>query len=112
MLEGRHGMALGISETAEFTTETARLGAGDLIMLYSDGVSEAQNAASELFDERRLEECLVDLVEPTADVAGTELLRRVMEFQGEAPQFDDITLLSLHFTAAVPAQPQLALSVR
>jgi sigma-B regulation protein RsbU (phosphoserine phosphatase) len=103
MLEGKHGMALGISPTAEFTTETVRLGDGDLLMLYTDGVSEAQNEASELFDERRLAECLTDLQQVSASVAGTELLGRVMAFQGTAPQFDDITLLSLCYTAAKPA---------
>jgi sigma-B regulation protein RsbU (phosphoserine phosphatase) len=103
VLEGRHGMALGISDAAEFTTETASLREGDLLTLYSDGVTEAQNTASELFDERRLEECLTDLAEPTAASAGTELLARVAAFQGEAPQFDDITLLCLRFTALTPS---------
>lgn len=103
VLEGRHGMALGISDAAEFTTELASLRDGDLLTLYSDGVTEAQNTASELFDERRLEECLTDLADPTAVLAGTELLARVAAFQGEAPQFDDITLLCLRFTALASA---------
>jgi phosphoserine phosphatase RsbU/P len=103
VLEGRHGMALGISDSAEFTTETASLRDGDLLTLYSDGVTEAQNLESELFDERRLEECLTDLADPTAAAAGTELLARVAAFQGEAPQFDDITLLCLRFTTPVAA---------
>jgi sigma-B regulation protein RsbU (phosphoserine phosphatase) len=103
VLEGRHGMALGIADSAEFTTESAALREGDLLTLYSDGVTEAQNTNSELFDERRLEECLTDLTDPTAAAAGTELLARVMAFQGEAPQFDDITLLCLRFTTPVPA---------
>ncbi len=103
MLEGRHGMALGISATAEFTTETVTLLGGDLLLLYSDGVSEAQNEASELFDERRIEACLADVADPTAAAAGAELLRRVTEFQGTAPQFDDITMLSLRYTASSSA---------
>jgi sigma-B regulation protein RsbU (phosphoserine phosphatase) len=106
MLEGRHGMALGIAPTAEFTTETATLAGGDLLLLYSDGVSEAQNEASELFDERRIEECLADAADSTAAATGAELLRRVTAFQGPAPQFDDITMLSLRYTA--PATAQLA----
>lgn len=105
MLEGRHGIALGISADAEFTTETVDLGSGDLLLLYTDGVTEAQNLASELFDERRLEQCLADLPDPSAPVAGAEVLERVMEFQGEAPQFDDITLLALRFTARQPSIP-------
>jgi sigma-B regulation protein RsbU (phosphoserine phosphatase) len=68
-LEGRHGIALAISPTSEFTTETAMLGDGDLLMLYTDGVTEAQNLASDLFDERRLEECLGDLSGASASVA-------------------------------------------
>lgn len=107
MLEGKHGMALGIADGGEFTTETVMLGDGDLLILYSDGVTEAQNTASELFDERRLEECLADLIEPTASASGIEVLRRVMEFQGDAPQFDDITLLSLRFTAILGAPKHL-----
>jgi sigma-B regulation protein RsbU (phosphoserine phosphatase) len=110
MLQGKHGMALGISATAEFTTETVRLDDGDLLMLYTDGVTEAQNVTSELFDERRLEECLADLPQVGASTAGIEVLDRVTAFQGMAPQFDDITLLALRYTAASPTPRGTALT--
>lgn len=104
MLEGRHGPALGISSGAVFTTETVILGDDDMLLLYTDGVTEAQNAASELFNERRLETCLADLPEPTANIAGAEVLKQVLAFQGAAPQFDDITLLALRYDARSLAQ--------
>jgi sigma-B regulation protein RsbU (phosphoserine phosphatase) len=108
MVTGRHGSALAISPTASFSTETVILADGDLLLLYTDGVTEAQNLASELFDERRLEECLAELPEATATAAATEVLARVTEFQGAAPQFDDITLVSLRFTADARSSPSRA----
>jgi sigma-B regulation protein RsbU (phosphoserine phosphatase) len=77
--------------------------------MYSDGVTEAQDPAETLFSEERLENCLREMVNPTASDAVRTVISEVAAFQGTAPQFDDITLLALRYTAPVTsvAAPEL-----
>jgi serine phosphatase RsbU (regulator of sigma subunit) len=76
---------------------------GDRLLLFSDGVTEAQDAAGEEFGEPRL----LDLVR-TADGRSAEALvasvfDAIDAFAGDAPQYDDITLLVLERRAPAPA---------
>ncbi len=67
---------------------------GDRLFLYTDGVPEATNAEGELYGMKRLEEILARNIEASP----SEILVRVREdvdsFVGEAPQFDDLTMLA------------------
>jgi sigma-B regulation protein RsbU (phosphoserine phosphatase) len=107
-LTGRHGLALGIKGGEAYTCQTATLDDGDLLLLYTDGITEAQDATQALFSEHRLEECLRESVAESAGEAGTAVVNAVMQFQGAAPQFDDITLLALRYTAATVAPLEAA----
>jgi sigma-B regulation protein RsbU (phosphoserine phosphatase) len=102
-LKGRHGTALGIQDGQTYTCDAVRLDDGDLLLMYTDGITEAQNASEKLFSESRLEACLGGLPTNDAAPAGKAVIDSVMEFQGAAPQFDDITLVALHYTAPVVA---------
>jgi sigma-B regulation protein RsbU (phosphoserine phosphatase) len=66
---------------------------GDMLVLFSDGVPEAINLADEEYGEARL----VDVLRACASLPASEVIDRVLAaidaFVGEAPQFDDITLL-------------------
>ena len=67
---------------------------GDTLVLFSDGVTEAQNAADEEFGEARL----LDVLRAVGGSArrrrsSTACSRRSTRFAGGAPQFDDITML-------------------
>jgi len=66
---------------------------GDTLLLFSDGVPEAQNRADEEFGEARL----VDCVRGAAGLGSAALIDRIMAaidaFAGDAPQFDDITVM-------------------
>lgn len=72
-----------------------RIGEGDLLALYSDGVTEAYDEAENEWGDQRLLECL----RPAAAAPASEIVERVFEeidrFAGAAPQHDDITLLVL-----------------
>lgn len=103
-LAGKHGPALGIAPGTTYTSELARLGSGDLLLMYSDGVTEAQNPEEKLFTEERLEACLHELPNPTASDAVRTVINEVAAFQDTAPQFDDITLLALRYTAPVASR--------
>jgi serine phosphatase RsbU (regulator of sigma subunit) len=91
----RTGMPIGVDEDTTWDRKTIQFSPGDKLILYTDGVTEAQNAAGELFDEKLLVECLLRERNKTAFELQDELLKNVKDFVAGAPQFDDITLMIL-----------------
>jgi serine phosphatase RsbU (regulator of sigma subunit) len=87
------GIPLGIERDATWTTETVAFEPGDMLVLYTDGVSEAQNGRGEFFDVERLLEAARSCHGRTAAAAQAAILAAVDQFVGDAPQFDDLTLL-------------------
>ena len=87
--------ALGLMDDGEFEQETIELSKGDMILLYTDGVTEALNESEELFGEERLEECLNRLNAKKISVEEilTEVKLSLEQYVGAAPQSDDITML-------------------
>jgi sigma-B regulation protein RsbU (phosphoserine phosphatase) len=79
-----------------------------LLLLYTDGITEAQDASQTLFSEHRLEEFLYSTQAESAGETGTAVIDAVMKFQGAAPQFDDITLVALRYAALVAAPLEAA----
>ena len=79
---------------------------GDCLFLYTDGVTEATNAALELYGEKRLEAVLNS--DAAQGLAPDQLLpylkSQVDLFAAGAPQADDITMLGLQFRAYMPSQ--------
>ena len=90
------GLPLGLLEGGGPYGETAhRLDAGDLVVLYSDGVTDAQNADGEEFGDRRLHDLLAASSGAAPDAVADAVLLAVDGFVDGAPQFDDITILVL-----------------
>jgi serine phosphatase RsbU (regulator of sigma subunit) len=87
------GIPLGIVEDAAWTTETVALEAEDLLVLYTDGVSEAQNWAGEFFEVERLLAAARACPGQSAQAVEACILAAVDQFVGDAPQSDDLTLL-------------------
>jgi sigma-B regulation protein RsbU (phosphoserine phosphatase) len=75
------------------------LAPGDAIYLYTDGVTEATDASNELYGEDRLHSILEKYKDAAPQVICEEVKRDVDAFVGEAPQFDDITMLCLEYKA-------------
>jgi serine phosphatase RsbU (regulator of sigma subunit) len=89
------GVPLGLMETAAYTAADATLGPGDTLLIFSDGVSEARDAAgTELGVER-----LVELLRSGQDLDAAGLVQRIEQaldaFASGAPPDDDRTLLVL-----------------
>lgn len=84
-------------EGMKYRAGSMTLSVGDKVFQYTDGVTEATNAQNELYGMERLGEVL----NKNKDSSPAELLPRVKEdidlFVGEAPQFDDITMLCLEY---------------
>ncbi|MFN7974296.1 MAG: SpoIIE family protein phosphatase [Acidobacteriota bacterium] len=91
----RGGLCLGMFEEARYQEETTAIARGDLLCLYSDGVTEAQDAASEEFGGDRLAEALLGAAAAPAAAALSAVDAAVARFVADAPQFDDLTLVML-----------------
>ncbi|MCP4428592.1 MAG: SpoIIE family protein phosphatase [Chloroflexi bacterium] len=86
----RTGIPLGMFEGMDWKRETAVLQPGSALIMYSDGVTEAQNHEQAEFGEERL---LAVLQGETAEGMETAVLSALHNFVGDAPQFDDVTLV-------------------
>ena len=96
-LKTRAGFVLAGMEGVRYRTGELTLGEGDRIFLYTDGVTEATNKENKLYGEDRL----LTFMNENVSLAATEFLpalkTNIDEFVGEAPQFDDITMLMLDY---------------
>lgn len=87
------GLILGIFEDSEYSEEQARLNPGDVLLLYSDGITEAMNPEMEMYGTNRLRNLLQKNQKKSASQIG-ELILNDIELHSEgATQSDDITLL-------------------
>jgi sigma-B regulation protein RsbU (phosphoserine phosphatase) len=93
------GPVLGLLDGAAYPLNRLRLSAGQALVLYTDGVSEARNPADELFESQRLVAALSPLDRSSARAVTDGLLAAVRAFAGRAPQSDDITILTLRYLA-------------
>ncbi len=89
------GIALGVLPEASYQTRTVELQAGDTVLLYTDGVTEAQDLRAEQFGLERLRQSFREAVPGSAEGATEQVFAAVRAFAGEAPQFDDLTCLAL-----------------
>jgi sigma-B regulation protein RsbU (phosphoserine phosphatase) len=87
------GMAIGAVEEAEYTSGTVILEPDDVVVLYTDGVTEAENAVQEMFGEERLRETIAGVRARPAEEILAAILEEVHAFTGDTPQSDDITLM-------------------
>jgi phosphoserine phosphatase RsbU/P len=103
------GVVLGLFGGAVFEEETVALQPGDAIVLFSDGVTEAFNAAGEDFgDERLLAGIDAHRGKPPRALLEA-LLGEVRAFCGDAPQSDDITMVVVRFDGESPVTPAAAI---
>ena len=84
-----------VSSIAEYEAEHVQLASGDVIVYYTDGVTETVNIEDDYYEEDRLVEASKACKDEPAEGIRKYLHNAVMEFQGEADQFDDLTLLIL-----------------
>ena len=96
-LDARHGPVIGALDGVTYGEDSTSLGRNDLVLLFTDGVTEAMNPKDELYSEARLEQTLeaTEFSDPQATV-GT-VIEAVEAFADGAEQSDDITLLALTY---------------
>ncbi len=87
------GLLLGMLSDMQYKQQTTRLRSGDWIIMYTDGVSEAKNAADEDFEEHRIEAIVRAHLDVTADDMKNILYEGIQTFTKGMPQSDDITMI-------------------
>ncbi|HEX3863246.1 MAG TPA: CHASE2 domain-containing protein [Stellaceae bacterium] len=97
-LETLGGPPLGVVEDFPFPIEYDRLEKNALLVLYTDGVTEAQDPQGELYSAARLAAALSALQAKTAQTAVDGTFSAVRRFVGSAEQADDITVLAIRRT--------------
>ncbi len=98
-IEAKANMVLAGMENVKYQKHEMKLYPGDMIFLYTDGVTEATDAHSELYGEQRLANILNSMYtkEKSVETLLSDVKADVDMFVDEAPQFDDITMLGIKF---------------
>jgi hypothetical protein len=96
---GAGAMALGMLPDAAFSEQQVDLGEGDVLVAYSDGLSEAMNARDEFFGEDRLRALLTDQWSGPSERVGERIVAAVNAFVGDARPHDDLSLVILRRAA-------------
>ena len=89
------GIVLGAMDAIHLEERQIDVAPGDLVLLYTDGVTDAMDGAGRQFGVERLQDALA--ADPTAGAQQviSTIVRAVGEFTGDTPQFDDLTLVAV-----------------
>ena len=96
------GSVLGLFPDVPYAAGGVMLRPGDLVVLYSDGITEARNVAGEEFGRERLLEVVRDCRGTDAQTTRDRILAEVRRFSAGAVQYDDITVLVFRYGPAAP----------
>jgi phosphoserine phosphatase RsbU/P len=93
-----HGLPIGILPNSRYVPQTRAFPAGSCAVLYSDGITEAEDVAGEEFGNERLEALLEQHADYGADLIRNQIADAVDSFVDEAPQKDDETIVIIKRT--------------
>jgi sigma-B regulation protein RsbU (phosphoserine phosphatase) len=91
------GLVLGAMPDYPYRTGSLTLAAGDTLVLFTDGVTEAMDASQALFGDARLKAACLPERRRAPTVVVEALFGAVREYAGQAPQSDDITILAVRY---------------
>jgi len=87
------GMFVGMFEHCGYEQEVVQMQPGDVLIAFTDGLSEAHNTQGEEFDEERIKKALAASAGLSVNEIRDEMVRRVQEWCAGAPQHDDLTFI-------------------
>lgn len=97
LFKDKHGMVLGGMEISKYKEYEFKLNKGDILYVYTDGVAEATNSENELYGTDRMIEALNQTIDLEPKEILLEVRKDIDRFVKQAPQFDDITMMTLRF---------------
>lgn len=99
-LLGAPNFPMGMFPNVKFNQESTMLAPGDEVVIFSDGITEAQNTAHDFFGEARLKALLEGCTGLPVTEVCSQMVQAVENFAGLAPQADDMTIVLVRFNAA------------
>lgn len=96
-LDDLHGVVIGAMEGTEYKETVVRLNRGDVIFVYTDGVTEARDPKDQLFSDERLHQLLSGHSFTRSELLVDEVFEAVKIHEKGAEPADDVTALSIHF---------------
>lgn len=94
-LDAQPNLPIGIDPTYKFGVQSVTLTPGTTILLFTDGLTEAENCAHELYGDQRLAETVTPLCSKGAEELVNEVINSVHAFVAGAEQSDDLTILAI-----------------
>ena len=98
-LDMLHGPVVGAVEGLVYGEDKLKFRSEDLLLAFTDGVTEEIDVNDELYGDMRLEALLSEMTDVSVEQSVQDVVASVREFQGESAQDDDITVLALQFHA-------------
>src|SRR3972149_5542320 len=92
------GVILGAFDFAQYTENTIYMRPGDLLCLYTDGVTEARNKNGDMLGEEDLRNILLTQRKRPVEQILDSIFKTVSEFSAGVPQADDVSLLIMRYT--------------
>ncbi len=100
VVSGAEGLALGATDDYDYEDSELDFGTGDVLVLYTDGITEACDRDNVEFGDARLDAVLAETGPAEAREMVPKVVEKVEAFVAGAPQFDDMTCLALRYDAA------------
>ena len=102
-LQPTGSLVLGMIKDVRFAERSVRLEPHDLVLLYTDGITEAQNADGEEFSEERLIHAVAATGDDDPEAIVAQINARLRAFTGAVPLADDVTCVVLRYAGPPPA---------
>ncbi|MDD4190802.1 MAG: PP2C family protein-serine/threonine phosphatase [Mangrovibacterium sp.] len=97
MLEHTHGLPIGVYSNKSYRGDTIVLRRGDMIVLYTDGVTDCKDAQDHFYGTERLAENISNMMDLSSREVVSRLLTSLEVFRGKTPQADDISLMAIRY---------------
>ena len=113
MLDALHGPVIGAVRGLVYKEDKTMLSKNDILLTYSDGVTDARDKANNLFSDKRLAEFMSTCVFESAEDMVHATVSEVLRFENQADRLDDITALAVQFLISPQeaAGPKMELTV-
>jgi len=97
LIKDKHGFVLAGMEDVRYKEYEFDVRPGDVLFVYTDGVPEATNSKNEMFGTDKMLDALNEMEATDIRAVLTNVRNRIDNFVGDAPQFDDITMLGIYY---------------
>jgi HAMP domain-containing protein len=96
-LHTKENFLVGLNPDFDFESESTHLSKGNLLLIYSDGITEAKNINGEFYSKEKLLKKIQTLKDESPRVIADKLIEEIISFSNNCKQYDDFTVLAIKF---------------